>query len=157
MNIVLLALGRPKYPFFAQACEHYSTQIRHHWKLEIIELRDAEGGDIEKESAAIRDFLEKKKLLSDGKVKKVLLEERGKSFTSVQWAEKLRQWQDAGASQIIFILGGAYGFSPAFKKEIGEHLTLSDFTFPHDLARLVLLEQVYRAQMILAGKKYHHA
>lgn len=157
MQLYLVAIGSPKYSFYEQASAHYLEQIRHHWKLEVIELREASGGNSEKESELVLATLEKRKWREDGRIKKILLEEKGQSHLSVDWAKKWQKWQTEGTSSIVFILGGAYGFTPEFKKEFPEKLALSAFTFPHDLARLVLLEQIYRVQMIMAGKKYHHA
>lgn len=84
-----------------------------------------------------------------------LCDETGKSYTSIQFSEKLSKNRSHARGRLILAIGGAYGFTPEAKKKY-ELMKLSDFTFPHQLARLILCEQVYRALSILHGSAYHH-
>jgi 23S rRNA (pseudouridine1915-N3)-methyltransferase len=87
----------------------------------------------------------------------VLLDERGDSFTSVGLAELLGKRSTAGVSSFAFVIGGAYGWSPAVREKAKLTLSLSELTFTHQMVRVILLEQVYRAMTILKGESYHHA
>lgn len=86
----------------------------------------------------------------------VLLDEGGKTFTSLQFAAQLEQWAMRGTKQIKFICGGAYGFSEAVYQRANEKLSLSAMTFSHQLVRLLFLEQLYRGYTILRNEPYHH-
>ncbi len=85
----------------------------------------------------------------------VVLDEEGKTFDSKTFAARLDAWSQNGARPVLFVLGGAFGLSDAIKKAADSRLALSPMTFPHDLARVILFEQLYRAITILKGKSYH--
>lgn len=86
----------------------------------------------------------------------VACDEGGKSFTSAQFAQQLNMWSEQETRNITFLLGGPLGLQPEFMQTAQAKLALSAFTFPHDLARVVLLEQLYRAMTILQHKTYHY-
>jgi 23S rRNA (pseudouridine1915-N3)-methyltransferase len=86
----------------------------------------------------------------------VALDEKGKSFSSVQLAEFIQQRANESARQLVFLIGGAYGLDDAVLKRANFTWSLSMLTFPHQLVRLILAEQVYRACTILRNEKYHH-
>lgn len=123
-------------------------------KFKIIELKE-DGKDknknmsIEKESNRIKEMLEKNKGYN------ILLEIKGKSFSSEEMAKELQNLMLAGNSTINFIIGGSYGVSEEIKKITNLKLTFSKLTFPHQLMRLILLEQIYRWFNILNNGKYH--
>lgn len=87
---------------------------------------------------------------------KIVLTEHGKTFDSPTFAKKIAQWGEQGARPIAFVTAGPLGIDPEFVKEADLALSLSPLTFPHDMARVVLLEQIYRAMTILHGKTYHY-
>jgi 23S rRNA (pseudouridine1915-N3)-methyltransferase len=87
----------------------------------------------------------------------VALEERGQSLTSDDFARLLADWRDAGQPGVSFALGGADGHAPELRESARLRLSLSSMTFPHGLARVVLMEQLYRAATMLAGHPYHRA
>jgi 23S rRNA (pseudouridine1915-N3)-methyltransferase len=89
-------------------------------------------------------------------VRRVILDERGTRLTSVQLAERTEAWQRDGRD-VVFVIGGADGIDPAFKATADEAIRLSDMTLPHALARVFLLEQVYRAWSLLHNHPYHRA
>jgi 23S rRNA (pseudouridine1915-N3)-methyltransferase len=103
----------------------------------------------EEESDRILEALKK----SEGKI--WVLDEKGSEFTSVDFSKKIGECRDRGES-ITFVIGGAYGLSDAVRKRADKIIALSAMTFPHELCRLVFLEQLYRAISILAGSGYHH-
>ena len=87
----------------------------------------------------------------------VLLDDKGKSFNSIAFASHLEKKALHGNSSITFVIGGAYGFSPAVYAKADEQISLSEMTFSHQIIRLIFLEQIYRAFTIIKGEKYHHA
>ena len=86
----------------------------------------------------------------------VLLDEKGKEFTSREFAQKLNGYQNNSIKRICFLIGGAYGFSEEIYKRANEKLSLSKMTFTHQMIRLFFVEQIYRADQILQGKPYHN-
>ena len=96
-----------------------------------------------------------KKLQSDDFL--ILLDERGKSFTSVKFAQYLDQLLMGSGKRLIFLVGGAYGFSPEIYRRANAQLCLSAMTFSHQMVRLFFLEQLYRAMTILRGEPYHNS
>lgn len=87
----------------------------------------------------------------------VLLDERGKEYTSRQWAEQLQRYMNSGAKRLLLVVGGPYGFTPEFKQRYGQQAwSLSRLTLTHEMVRLFAVEQIYRACTILRGEPYHH-
>ena len=136
-----------------QGLAHYSENIRHMAELEYIELKDHESRK-EKEADLFSETLKRRKLL-DGPTRIFLLDERGKPASSEEFAAQLGALRDQGIQRFVFLIGGAYGFTPEMRAAY-PLISLSRMTFPHDLARLILAEQIYRALHILSGGKYHH-
>lgn len=155
MRFTVLTIGKAKHSYVQQGVDHYVKSISTLGEVEIVELKDSES-DTQKEAEAILTFLERRQYLKDGKNRIIALDEHGKEFTSVAWSQLLQKWQDEGVSRIIFIIGGAFGLHEKIKKEAAQLFALSKFTFPHDLVRIILLEQIYRALHIQSGSKYHH-
>jgi 23S rRNA (pseudouridine1915-N3)-methyltransferase len=153
LKFVILAVGRSKFPFVEHGLRHYFENIRHMAELEYVELKD-HGSEQKREAELFRETLERRKFLGGG-TKVFLLDERGKAPTSPEFAAQLGALRDQGIQRFVFVVGGAYGFSEELRGEF-PLLSLSRLTFPHDLARLLLAEQIYRALHILAGGKYHH-
>lgn len=156
MRFLVITVGKGKYPFFVDAAAHYEKNISHSSDIEILELKDV-NSDREKEADSMIAALEKRKILGDGKNRILVLDEKGKTFTSSAFAKQLEKWEVEGVSRLVLIIGGAFGVHKKLQEKAQGLLSLSDFTFPHDLARVVLLEQIYRALQIRAGSKYHHA
>jgi 23S rRNA (pseudouridine1915-N3)-methyltransferase len=86
----------------------------------------------------------------------VLLDDKGKDFTSPKYAQKLQQWMLSGKKRVVFVVGGAYGFSEQVYKRGNEKISLSKMTFSHQMVRLFFVEQLYRAFTILNNEPYHH-
>ena len=87
----------------------------------------------------------------------ILLDERGKEYTSRQWAEQLQRYMNSGAKRLLLVVGGPYGFTPEFKQRYGQQAwSLSRLTLTHEMVRLFAVEQIYRACTILRGEPYHH-
>ncbi len=145
-KITLLTVGKLKFPWIADGCDLYKKRLEHESQFSWIIQKD---GDIQTESKALY------KTLSKAEGVKVLLDERGKQYSSEELAKFLANLRDRG-EPVTFVVGGAYGVGEEVKKMCSQHLSLGKMTLPHELAQLLLLEQLYRACSINRGAKYHH-
>lgn len=134
-------LGKTRREEVRALLDDYVTRIRRHAEVEIVELRDAN-------SAALR------KLKLDSAATIVLLDAAGKQFTSQQFARWLGDLRDRGTRELAFFCGDAEGFPDELRNAAKQKISLSTLTLPHELARVVLAEQIYRAFAILAGHPY---
>lgn len=152
-KIIILAIGKIKEPHYRSAVEEYLKRLRPYLKVETVELRPepfnaaSHARAKEKEAERLMEFLVK---YQANQV--YLLDERGAEMTS----EKLARFLDQQRETIIFAIGGALGFSDEIKKAYPQKIALSQLTLPHELARVVLAEQLYRAATIVRGKEYHY-
>ena len=154
MKTSLVAVGRMRQPNYKAVCADYAARIARFAPFTVHEVKEARG--LEGIQAARAEAPRLLKQLPEG-VWAVALDERGRQMTSVElarWVEKLR---DRGTKQLAFVVGGAWGFDSTIVARCDESLRLSSMTLPHELARLVLLEQYYRAWTILRGLPYHNA
>jgi 23S rRNA (pseudouridine1915-N3)-methyltransferase len=140
-RIRILAVGKVRKSWVQEGVSLYLKRLP---GLVVTELRDS---TMAKEAEAIAAALRPDERL-------VLLTEEGNTYTSVAFAQQLR---DSGSERLAFVIGGAEGLDPALKARASWRLSLSPMTFPHELARLLLLEQLYRASSILQGGPYHKA
>ena len=157
MNAAIVCVGRLREKYFAAAAEEYLKRISRFGKFEIIELPDlsepANASDaqraqvMEKEGAAILS-----RLRPGDRIAALCID--GPQYDSEAFARRLAA-QDMQGGRLVFVIGGSLGLSPAVVKRADEKLSLSKMTFPHQLARVLLLEQIYRACKINAGEKYH--
>ncbi len=141
MKIKLLVVGKLKEKHYREACEEYLKRLQKYCSLEVIEIKD-EGKEKEAEKIIAKS--------QDAYV--IVLTEEGKQYTSIQFATLLKKTEH----NIIFIMGGPYGLDDVVKKRANLLLSLSVMTLPHELCRVVFLEQLYRAYTILKNEKYHH-
>lgn len=140
MRIRLLMLGKTRRPELRAVIEDYVRRIGRHAPIEITEVRDA--------SAAL------KKLNSDRSATPILLDAGGKKFDSTAFAAWLAEQRDRGARELVFVCGDADGFPEPLRQRVQQKLSLSEMTFSHELARVMLVEQLYRAFAILSGSPY---
>jgi 23S rRNA (pseudouridine1915-N3)-methyltransferase len=158
LSVTLLTVGKLKEKYLTDACAEYAKRLSAFCKLNILELPEYRLPD-NPSDAEIARCLEKEgesilaKIPKDAYVFPMCIE--GKMLTSPQLAEKLAAVPVAGKSHIVFVIGGSCGLSDAVKARGDFRLSMSPMTFPHQLARVMLLEQVYRGFMIQAGNKYH--
>jgi len=148
--ITLITIGRPKSAPIRELEQHYRTLLKGHARLEVEELPEGKGDP----ARQLRDEAERLRLQLAGARCPVLLSAEGPSRTSEAFAHWLGVRMDRGDS-LAFAIGSSNGFDPALKVEVKEHLSLSPMTFPHDLSRVLFLEQLYRAFAILRGGPYH--
>ena len=149
--IKLITVGQIKEKYLKEAIDEYKKRISKYTNLEIIEVKDEglveESKTLKIESERIEKYLNDKDYI-------ITLEIEGKEFTSPEFAEKLRTIQIEN-SNIVFIIGGSYGLSDDIKNKAKLHLSFSKMTFPHQLFRVLLLEQIYRAYKINNNESYH--
>lgn len=158
MKITLLTVGKIKEKYLKDAIAEYSKRLSKYCKLEIIEVADEKTPDNASEVVenVIRDK-EGERLLKyvkdDAFV--ITLEIKGKMMTSEELAEKIDTLGIRGVSHIMFIIGGSIGLGEDVIKRSDFALSFSQMTFPHQLMRVILLEQIYRSYRIIAGEPYH--
>lgn len=158
MKITVAAVGKLKETFFSDAAVEYSRRLSRYCKLLIIQVADEKVP--EKASAAqLCQIKEREGRRILAKVKDssyvVALAIEGKKMSSEALAARLRQLALEGRSDLVFAIGGSVGLSEAVKHRADELLSFSDMTFPHQLSRIMLLEQLYRCFKINAGEPYH--
>lgn len=149
--IKIICVGQIKEPYLKSAIAEYSKRLKKYSKVEIIEIKD-EGLVEESKAIALEGEKIKKHLLEKDCL--ITLEIEGKQLTSLEFSEKLNELLIEN-SNIVFIIGGSYGLSEEIKQRAKLHLSFSKMTFPHQLFRVILLEQVYRAYKILNNERYH--
>jgi len=155
MNITVLAVGKLKEQFWKDACAEYLKRLKAYANVTVKEIDDrdpAKNGGIsaalEKEGAAILAAIPERCHV-------VLLAINGRALSSEQFSSRLDTFALEGKSDVAFIIGGSDGVSEAVRNRAGETLSLGAITLPHNLARVVLLEQLYRAFKISRGEPYH--
>lgn len=145
-RVQLICVGRLKESFYVQACGEYEKRLRRYCAFECLEL--PETGDLEKDGAAIL-----KKLPPDAFIAAMCVE--GEPISSEELSALLADCAGQGRSRVCFIIGGSDGLSPQVKRRSDVRLSMSRMTFPHHLARVMVMEQIYRAFTISEGGKYH--
>jgi 23S rRNA (pseudouridine1915-N3)-methyltransferase len=156
MKIQLIVVGKTNQSFVKQGLDEFCSRLMHYYPFELevipdikntkhlsVEQQKAKEGELILQSFQAGDFI-------------VLLDEKGKEFTSVKFAEYIEKKVNAGLKRLVFVIGGAYGFSSAVYEAAHEKIALSKMTFPHQLIRLIFIEQLYRAMTILHNEPYHH-
>lgn len=149
MRYHLLAIGQLKRGFYKSGVDFYSKRLAAHAKIEVSEVKEGKG-----DADAVKKQ-ESDALLKGASGYLVALDESGVELSSRQLADAISRLENRSHSQLSLLIGGAEGHSDALKAAVNECWSLSKMTLPHELARLVLLEQLYRAETIRAGHPYH--
>lgn len=158
LNVHIFCVGKLKEKFYAQAVAEYTKRLSAYCRLEILELPEERLPDrpsraqidaaLAKEAAAIRA-----KLPPNSSIVALCVE--GKLRSSEEVAALLESWAQNSAKHLVFLIGGSYGLDEGLKQEAWVKLSMSPMTFPHHLARVMLLEQIYRGFKINEGSAYH--
>jgi 23S rRNA (pseudouridine1915-N3)-methyltransferase len=153
MRLVVAVVGKPRDRHLAAAIEDYETRAARYWPLEVAEVREASGRGVNPADVRSR---EGERLLDRVPVsaRLVACDERGDRLTSAQFATLLADARDH-AQDFAFMIGGAFGLPDAVRERATRTIQLAPWTLPHELARLVLAEQLYRAGTIVRGEPYH--
>jgi len=158
MRVLVLAVGRMKKGAEAELADRYQKRAVQAGRavgirgIEVIEIRESRAQDPERrkleESIAISSVLPEEAIVA-------LLDERGDGLGSAAFAEQLGSWRDAGQAVLVFVIGGADGLSETLRERANITLNFGQATWPHQLVRIMLMEQLYRAVTILSGHPYH--
>ena len=158
MRITLITVGKIKEKFYQDAISEYAKRLSRYCKLDVIQVTDEKTPDGASEAleTQIKEKEGKRILenIKDGSFV-IALAIDGAMLDSVELAGKIEKWGISGVSQLVFIIGGSLGLSPQVVARANFKLSFSPMTFPHQLARVMLLEQTYRAMKIAAGERYH--
>ena len=156
MTIRLLAIGKTDSKALQQLISEYENRLKYYIKFELEVLPDiknaknlSEALQKEKEGELILKKLSNTDVL-------VLLDENGKQLDSIAFSNYLQKKMNSGLKQLVFVIGGPYGFSPAVYQKAQGQISLSKMTFSHQMVRLFFVEQIYRAFTILKNEPYHH-
>ena len=156
MEISLIVIGKTNARYLQEGIDEYIKRLKHYIPYSITVLPDikntkklTEQQQTEAEGKLMLDALKPGDCL-------VLLDERGKEFTSVAFADYLQRKMNAGLRRLVFVIGGPYGFSQSVYDRADEKISLSKMTFSHEMIRLFFTEQIYRAMTIQRGEPYHH-
>ena len=156
MKIVLLVFGKTDEDFVNEGIKHFEKRLKSFFQFEIDFITEPKlHGKLD-----IKRQMDDEAKLFDAKIKDtdevILLDENGTHYTSEGFSVKLESIMNTGKKRLVFIAGGAYGFSLDFKKKYVNKISLSKMTFTHQMIRLIFIEQLYRAATILKGLPYHH-
>lgn len=154
MRIKLLCIGTVRDTAIAQAIEMYARRIPHYWPFSLECIADVRGA----RDAKTQKAMEGTKILAETAPGDFLMlfDERGREYTSRQWAEFLHRKSVELPKNLVLAIGGPFGFSREIYDRANALISLSKMTFPHELARLFAVEQLYRAGTILRNEPYHH-
>ena len=158
LNVNIICVGKIKESFFRDAIEEYSKRLNSYCSLNIIELKDEKipNNPSEKDNQIIKEK-EGSNILSH--IKKdtyiICLDLKGKQYSSEEFSQKINNISNNISSSITFIIGGSLGISQNVLKKANESISFSKMTFPHQLFRVILLEQIYRAFKIMNNETYH--
>ena len=155
MKTILILVGKTTDKHFQAGISDYTERIGHYMPFDIVtipELKNTKSLSEEQQKTMEGELILKQLQSSDTLV---LLDEHGKELRSIELAKWLEQKQQT-ARRLVFVIGGPYGFSEAVYSRANEKLSLSRLTFSHQMVRLVLTEQIYRACTIIKGEPYHH-
>ncbi|PCJ84237.1 MAG: 23S rRNA (pseudouridine(1915)-N(3))-methyltransferase RlmH [Flavobacteriales bacterium] len=156
MNVKLLVVGKTQEQYLKTGVSIYEKRLKHYVNFEIQvipELKNAKNlseNELKKREGKL--ILKKLETFDTA----VLLDERGSHFSSVQFSNFLRKKMNSGIKNLVFVIGGAYGFSDEVQEAVREKMSLSKMTFSHQMVRLFFVEQLYRAMTILKRERYHH-
>ncbi|MEN9638739.1 MAG: hypothetical protein RLZZ262_607 [Bacteroidota bacterium] len=155
MTIRLLSIGKTQNDYLKKGIQLYVDRLQHYARIEYLEMPDVGQNGLtpaqlkQKEAELILKNVRPDQVL-------YLLDEYGKSFTSREFAAFFQKQMNAGTKTLALCIGGAYGFDAVIHQRAAGKISMSQMTMPHELIRLFLVEQVYRAHTILKGEKYHH-
>jgi 23S rRNA (pseudouridine1915-N3)-methyltransferase len=158
MRVILLAVGRMKKGPETELVARYLKRAEQAGRqiglrgVEIIEIKESRASDAGKRM--IEESIALANLIPDGAVA-IMLDETGESFASAAFADHVRKWRDAGVPAAVFIIGGPDGLAQSLRDKAKLKLAFGAATWPHQMVRIMLLEQIYRAITILSGHPYH--
>ena len=156
MKVKLIVIGKTKSKFLIDGENEYQKRLKHYCKFSELIIPDIKnGGKLSK-----KELKEKEGNVTLASIKNsdyvILLDDKGITLSSIEFSEFLNKKMVSSKSELVFIVGGAFGFSESVYKRANAKLSLSKMTFSHQMVRMIFKEQIYRAFTILKGEKYHH-
>lgn len=156
MKVKLVLIGKTDSNYLKDGINEYGKRLKHYLPLEIVVIPDlkntkklSEDQQKQKEGELISSQIK------DGDFT-VILDEKGKEFSSVEFSKFIEKQMISGLRNLVFVVGGPYGFSDEIHKRANIKISLSRMTFSHQMVRMIFLEQLYRAMTIIKGEPYHH-
>ena len=156
MKITLLTVGKTDKDWVKQGIDIYASRMKHYFPFSIVEipeLKNASSLSQEQIKTKEGELILKNVKPAD---EVILLDERGREFSSMEFAKTLQDKISYTGKDIVFVIGGAYGFSEAVRQRSNSKISLSRMTFSHQMIRAIFIEQLYRAFTIMKGEPYHH-
>lgn len=156
MTIKLLAIGKTDSNHLQQLIAEYENRLKHYVKFEldiVPDIKNAKNLSETQQKEKEGELIFKKLNATDALI---LLDENGKQHTSIEFSNYLQKKMNSGIKQLVFVIGGPYGFSNAIYQKAQGKISLSKMTFSHQMVRLFLVEQIYRGFTILKNEPYHH-
>ena len=156
MKIKLIAIGKTDNKELQKLIQVYQNRLKHYIKFELEIIPDIK---------KVKNLSEKQQKIKEGELilkqlqptdDLILLDEKGKEFRSIEFSKYLQKKMNSGIKQLVFVIGGPYGFSEEVYKKAKGKIALSKMTFSHQMVRLFIVEQIYRAFTILRNEPYHH-
>ena len=156
MRITLLVVGKTEDKYLIEGIEKYLSRLKHYIGFTMVVIPDVKNTKnlTEAQQKTKEAELILKQISNPDTV--ILMDEKGKKYTSVQFSDYLNKQMIGSVQQLTFIIGGPYGFDESVYKRANGSISLSDMTFSHQMVRLFFVEQLYRAFSILKGEPYHH-
>ena len=156
MKLKIICIGKSKRGYLSHGIKDYLTRLKHYTSMEWIELQPAPKPKVSQCEVRVEQESERIRKHIHASAVTVALSEGGKEFSSLDFAGWLERQMIEGKQEIVFIIGGDQGLSPSILSDAQLCLSLSRMTLTHQMARLILLEQIYRAFTIIRGEPYHH-
>lgn len=154
--MTLLAMGQTEKNWIKDGLDIYTSRLSHYVQFSVKEIPELKNASAlsqeqikEKEGGLIMKAIK-------GSDEVILLDEHGKEYSSMEWAAAIRKKMDSGSKDLVFVIGGPYGFSRQVYDRCDGMISLSRMTFSHQMARVIFTEQLYRAFTIIKGQPYHH-
>lgn len=155
MRIRLLAVGKTSKGWVKDALDIYASRLSHYAPFTVTELPDVRGASsLSPSQIKAAEAVEILSSLKDSDFV-ILLDEHGEEFTSMEYSARLQKYLSAGRD-LVYVIGGSYGFDPSVRTRAGAQMSLSRMTFSHQMVRVFFTEQLYRAFTILKGEPYHN-
>ncbi len=155
MKIYLLWPGKTKEKWLRDGLDFYLKKLRNYYQVKVAEVKPGKGPGKRKTELMNREALHMERALPK-RGRKVALDRCGKMLSSTELARFMSRVEYSGEGKVCFLIGGAFGMAPSLLEQCDLVLSFSKMTFTHDMSRLILLEQLYRAASINAGSPYHH-
>ncbi len=155
MKILLITIGDNEDKYLSSGFELYAKRLQHYVSFDTVTIPSQKNKSNSKEAAMQAEAKEIQKKITPADLV-ILLDEKGKEFSSVEFAKQMQKFMNMPGKRMVFIIGGPFGFASEIKERANQTISLSKMTFNHQMAKLFFLEQLYRAMTILKGEPYHH-